>query len=176
MYSKEFKTKVVNEIIAGLPIKRAARTYNIERHTVQNWVRSAGITVPARKQWITEEQKLEAIKQVETGISVRQVAETFNVAEQTIYNWIRNKKHVFAVYSIQRRKSETEGTEIMPRSTDEKDIKLQNRSLKEENEFLRAKVAYLEELMKLNNLSPGNFKKKLDMKPSTEQLNEKQEV
>ena len=55
MYSKEFKTKVVNEIIAGLPIKRATRTYNIERHTVQNWVRSAGITVLASKQWITEE-------------------------------------------------------------------------------------------------------------------------
>lgn len=86
MYSKEFKTKVVNEIIAGLPIKRAARTYNIERHTVQNWVRSAEITVPASKQWITEEQKLEAIKQVETGICVRQVAETFNITEQTIYN------------------------------------------------------------------------------------------
>ena len=107
---------------------------------------------------------------------MRQVAETFNITEQTIYNWIRNKEHVLAVYSVQRRKSETEETEIMPRSTDEKDIKLQNRSLKEENEFLRAKVAYLEELMKLNNLSPGNFKKKLDMKPSTEQLNEKQEV
>lgn len=159
-----------------MPIKKAARIYNIDRHTVQQWLRRAtGLISQPRKHRVPDEQKLVAIKQVESGISVPRVAEAFNVTDQTAFNWVKNKTRILAVNSIQGLNLQIEGTDTMPRSADAKDIKLQNRSLKEENEFLKAKVAYLEELMKPSNIPAGNFKRKLVMKPLTEQLKEEQE-
>ena len=52
------------------------------------------------------------------------------------------------------------GKETEPvRAADDKDTKQHIRDLKDENEFLKAKVAYLEALMELNGTPASGFKK-----------------
>lgn len=51
-------------------------------------------------------------------------------------------------------------------AADDKDTKQHIRDLKDENEFLKAKVAYLEALMELNGTPASGFKKKSSIKPS----------
>ena len=49
---------------------------------------------------------------------------------------------------------------------DDKDTRQYIRDLKDENEFLKAKVAYLESLMELNGTPAASFKKKHNTRPS----------
>ena len=56
--------------------------------------------------------------------------------------------------------------------SDDKDTKRHIRDLKEENEFLKAKVAYLEALMELNGTPVSSFKKKRNTRPSTKSSEE----
>lgn len=60
-------------------------------------------------------------------------------------------------------------------AADDKDTKQHIKDLKDENEFLKAKVAYLEALMELNGTPVSGFKKKLDTGPSTESSNKESE-
>ena len=50
-------------------------------------------------------------------------------------------------------------------ASDDKDTKQHIRNLKDENEFLKAKVAYLEALMEINGTPAVGFKKKRDTMP-----------
>ena len=52
-------------------------------------------------------------------------------------------------------------------SKEEHDLKRYNRDLKNENEYLRAKVAYLESLMELSGIPATGFKKNSVIKLST---------
>ena len=169
MYSEEFKTNVVKDIMNGMPIKVAARTYKIERHTVQKWVRRANGEPVIVNHWKSPEEKLQILKEVEEGMSIAKAAKTFNISEQTIRNWIDKRTELLAINSVQGNNFSC-GTESLMARENERDIKLQNRSLKQENEYLKAKVAYLEKLMELSNVPAKNFKKKQDMKPLTESL------
>lgn len=168
-YEEEFKRKVVDEVLGGMPITRAARAYKIERHTIQKWVRrETGLVAMPSWDGVMDERKLEAVGQVEAGVSAVRVAQAYGVAEQTVRRWVADKKRILAVCTVRRIYSGAEEATAMPTRADEKDMRLQNRSLKEENEFLKAKVAYLEELMRLGDIHAHDFKKKAVTKRSTE--------
>ena len=61
-------------------------------------------------------------------------------------------------------------------TTDDKDTKQHLQDLKDENEFLKAKVAYLEALMEYSGTPVSGFKKKSSIKPSIKSLEEGSET
>ena len=61
-------------------------------------------------------------------------------------------------------------------SKEECDLKRYNRVLKSENEYLRARVAYLEALMELSGVPASGFKKNSDIKPLTGSSDRKSET
>jgi len=175
MYSREFKENVVNDILDGMAIKEASRVYNVDRHTVQKWFRRANGELPLVNHWKSPEEKIQILQDVGKGMSIAKAAITYNISEQTIRNWIGKRTQILAISSVQGNNSII-GAELLMASENEKDIKLQNRNLKQENEYLKAKVAYLERLMELSNVPARNFKKKRDMKQSAESLNQESQT
>ena len=101
MYTEEFKANVVKDITEGMPIKAASRVYNIERHTVQKWVRRANGEPTIVNHWKSPEEKLQILKKVEEGMSIARAAITFNISEQTIRNWIDKRTELLAINSVQ---------------------------------------------------------------------------
>ena len=61
-------------------------------------------------------------------------------------------------------------------ASDDKDTKQHIRDLKDENEFLKAKIAYLEALMELNGIPVSGFKKKSSTRPSIKSSEEESET
>ena len=96
---------------------------------------------------------------------------------------MRDRDRIFAIYSSQRQLPVNTGITQCPReelpavsTTDDKDTKQHLRDLKAENEFLKAKVAYLEALMEYSGTPVSGFKKKSGIKPSTKSSEEGSET
>ena len=109
-----------------------------------------------------------------SGLTARQVAELNNLSLNTIYAWRKDQDRIFAVYSSQGQMPLNAGIMIRPReevpaviTPDDKDTKQHIRDLKEENRYLKARVAYLEALMELNGTPVSDLKKKRNTRPST---------
>ena len=121
---------------------------------------------------------------IETGdLTHRQIAELKHINLYTIRNWIKDKNRILAVYSSQGHlpmitgSSNNSGEETETVSVaDDKDTKQHIRDLKNENEFLKAKVAYLEALMEINGTPVAGFKKKSNTGPSTKSSEEASEM
>ena len=121
---------------------------------------------------------------IETGdLTHRQIAELKHINLYTIRNWIKDKNRILAVYSSQGHYSKNTGLSSSPgeetdtvSAADDKDTKQHIRDLKDENEFLKAKVAYLEALMELNGTPASGFKKKSSIKPSIKSSEEESET
>ena len=103
---------------------------------------------------------------------IRQIARKKGISQNTICRWVKEKKHILAVYSTEGQHPATAVT-WKPEPLEDKmarkehpDAKAENKTLREENQYLKAKVAYLEKLMELSGTPAGEFKKKLDSKPS----------
>ena len=61
-------------------------------------------------------------------------------------------------------------------AADDNDTKQHIKALKDENDFLKAKVAYLEALMELNGTPVSSFKKKSSIRPSIKSSEEESET
>ena len=59
--------------------------------------------------------------------------------------------------------------EMMPRKVSGEDLKKENKALREENEFLKDKVAYLEALYEIIKQDPSNVMEKKDFPRSGKQ-------
>ncbi len=178
-YSLKTRQEVLAQINQGATIKEASQMYNITQQTISNWLKSSSDCLTeagtAHKHHDLEE-KVEVLQLVASGdLSVSQIAELKNINRHTINGWIKDKSRILAVYSFQERRllqaaktiDSGEETTVMSRP-DDKDSKQHIRDLKKENEFLKAKVAYLETLMELNGTPASGFKKKLNTRPSTQ--------
>lgn len=169
-YSLKIRTEVVNQVHQGMTALEVSQMYNISRNTVANWLKHSDQYLnenrTARKQYDIEE-KIEVLRLIEEGdLTQRQIADLKQINLYTIRNWIKDKNRIFAVYSSQGRNpittssSDSPGEETQPVSAaDDKDTRQHIRNLKDENEFLKAKVAYLEALMELNGTPASGFKK-----------------
>ena len=130
------------------------------------------------------EEKIEILRLVEKGdLSVPQIADLKNINQYTIQNWIRDKRRILTVYSSQEQRSMNDDLSISSGeeaesvgTADNKDTKQHIRDLKDENEFLKAKVAYLEALMELNGTPASGFKKKSSTRPSIESSKKESET
>ena len=177
-YSLKIRQEVVDLVQQGKKIKAVSLAYNISTETISCWVRSQDHYLGESrygKQPFDLEDKVAVLSLVEAGdLSVRQIADLKNISVKTIRSWIKDKGRILAVYSSQGHNppidvsSKSPGEELSPlRTADDKDTKQRIRDLKNENEFLKARVAYLEALMEIKGIPASEFKKKPSTRPST---------
>ena len=186
-YSKKIRTEVINHVHQGMTVLEVSQMYNLSKHTVDNWLKHPdkylNETRTARKPFDIEE-KADVLRLIEEGdLTHRQIADLKQINLNTIRNWIKDKNRILAVYSSQGHlpmitgSSNSSGEETETVSVaDDKDTKQHIRDLKNENEFLKAKVAYLEALMEINGTPLAGFKKKSNTGPSTKSSEEASEM
>ncbi len=188
-YSVETKKQVVKLVQQGMTIRAASRIYGIDRKALGKWVKYPEkylVEKPAGCRPYSIVEKLEVLQLAEENqLSARQIAGLKKINYHTVSDWIRDKEHILALYSSQGHSSlntvvttkNSPGKEASAVcAANDKDTKQHIRDLKKENEFLKAKVAYLEALMELNGTPVSGFKKKLNIKPSTESSEEASET
>ena len=170
-YSLKFKEEVLKQVRQGMSLREASRRYKVSCSGLRKWVMAPpGSTGKARIKHRTYsiELKVEVLRLLEDGkISVPQIADFKNINQTTIYGWIRDKPRIFAVYSSQgQRYTGTREEMRFMGMSDDRDTKQHIRALEDENEFLKAKVAYLEALMEISGIPASGVKKKPGIKPS----------
>lgn len=181
MHDLKVKEAAIKKIEQGMSVMSISRELNIPRQTVQNWIKKHGgcsTTSYTRKKHYSLEKKIETINLWNKGVPIREISEQQDIGRKTISKWIRDRNRLLAVYSVQEAYP---GVMISPdrmmnsekrlpdmSSKEERDLKRYTRELKSENEYLKAKVAYLEALMELSGIPAAGFKKNSVIKPSTE--------
>ena len=186
-YSLKTKKEVINYVHQGLTILEISQMYGLSRQMIANWLKHPDKYLNdtrTKRQPFDIEEKVEVLRLIEVGeLTLRQIAELKQINRYTIRNWIKDKNRILAVYSSQGYHpittglSNSPGEETEPVSAaNDKDTKQHIRDLKDENEFLKAKVAYLEALMELNGIPASGFKKKSNTKPSTKSSEEVSET
>ena len=151
-YSLKTKKEVVRQVRQGMKIVRATQIYGINRNTIWRWVKDP-------EKYLREP---------------RHPARQKDLSLHRLSAKMREQERLFAVYSSQGRKPANTGTGTVPgeevyamSAVDDKDTKQHIRDLKKENEYLRARVAYLEALMELTGTPVPELKKKRSTRPST---------
>lgn len=186
-YSLRMRNEVLDQVRQGKTYTEVSQMYGVSRQAISSWLKASEKTAD-EKQSICKRYDIEEIIKIlhlaeEEGLSASQIADLKKLNHSTVRNWIQDKNRIFAVYSSQRQRlrgtdmTQCPGEEIaeMSKPTD-KDTRQHIRDLKEENEFLKAKVAYLEALMELNGTPVSSFKKKHNIKPSTKSSEEGSEM
>lgn len=120
----------------------------------------------------TEEFRVQCVLEYEGGKSISAIAKEHGIPRTSVQNWcMRSKDNILAEYYSNRRRR-TDGTrsseaeiaiipeEIMPRKVSPEDLKKENKALREENEYLKDKVAYLEALYEIIKQDPASVMKK----------------
>lgn len=175
-YSLQLRRQVLDQIHQGMNPSEAARLFGITDETARIWMKNPEKYLSEDQGKLYDlEEKVRVIRWLETGeVTARQITEQKGISARTISKWIADKRRILALYSSQEQtsvkldktKSSGEEEPIVSKS-DKKDEKQYNRSLKEENEFLKAKVAYLEAVMELKGIPLSELKKKRSTRPST---------
>ena len=177
-YSLQTKKEIVEQIHQGMKISKVAAMYGVSCHTIGNWLKSPEKYLSETRRTNTPfdlGEKVRILRLMESsGLTARQVAELNNLSLNTIYAWRKDQDRIFAVYSSQGQMPLNAGIMIRPReevpaviTPDDKDTKQHIRDLKEENRYLKARVAYIEALMELNGTPVSDLKKKRNTRPST---------
>lgn len=176
-HNQNAKLMVLDEIRKGTCIRTISEMSGIPYKTVWRWMNDSDdpvINENRVKNRYHHDQKTEILQLVETGrFTIPQIAAMKNIGQATIEEWIADKTRIRALYSSQGKhlmyevKTSNPGKEASAMGTpDDKDTRQYIRDLKDENEFLKAKVAYLESLMELNGTPAASFKKKHNTRPS----------
>ena len=186
-YSIRIKKEVINHVHQGMTVLEVSQMYNLSRNTVENWLKYPDKYLNETRTGLKPfdiEEKVNVLRLIEEGdLTHRQIADLKQINLHTIRNWIKDKSRILAVYSSQGHLpkntvlSSSPGEETEPVSAaDDKDTRQHIRDLKDENEFLKAKIAYLEALMELNGTPASGFKKKSSIKPSIKSSEEESET
>ena len=91
-FTKEFKEAVCRRVEQGTPLKKVARTYNVDAALVRQWRdawRDAGPDVFAKngQRKFTKEFKEAAARRVEQGTPVKEVARACRVTPHKVRQW-----------------------------------------------------------------------------------------
>ena len=176
-YSNKVRAEVMKALSEGMTASKASQVYNISQQTISNWRKNPdrylnGSWSEYRAHDI--EEKIEVLRLIEMGTqSIRQIARARGISQNT-----KDKKRILAVYSTEGQHPvaavtwKPEPLEDKMARKEHPDVKAENRTLREENQYLKAKVAYLEKLMELSCTPAGEFKKKPDSRPSEPSLSQ----
>ena len=120
----------------------------------------------------TLEEKIEIIRFKEQGHSISQAAKEFGISHSTVSEFYKNRDEIRARYYAGMRRQdgcyitadvEVITEELMPRKVSAEDLKNESKALREENEYLKDKVAYLEALYEVIKQDPASVVKKTKM-------------
>ena len=129
----------------------------------------------------TEEFRVQCILEYEAGKSISAIAKEHGLPRTSVKNWcLRSKDNILVEhYAGKRRRTDgikASGAEVvivpeeaMPRKVSGEDLKKEKKALREENEFLKDKVAYLEALYEIIKQDPSSVMKKKDFPRSGKQ-------
>ena len=177
-YSLTTKLSVLQQVSQGMSIAEASQFYKITQQTIRKWAKAPDNCfhiklAPHTKYSI--EQKIEILRLYEeSDLSIKKFSDLYAINYTTVRDWIRDKERLLAVYSSRRQSPVKPG--IVKNSgkeagsvpiTNDNDTQQHIRDLKDENEYLKARVAYLEALMEINGTPVSGFKKKRNTRPST---------
>ena len=144
-YSLQTKKEVVDKIHQGTNIAKVAAMYGVSRQSIINWTRSP-------EKYLSETRQAHTPFDLEEKVRILRMMELSGQGQVPVNTGI----------------TISPGEEVPSVSTpDDKDTKQHIRGLKEENEYLKARVAYLEALMELNGTPVSELKKKRNTRPST---------
>ncbi len=185
-YSNKVRTEVMKALSEGMSGSKASQVFNISQQTISNWKKNPDWYLNGKQEEYRPhdiEEKVEVLRLIEMGTQpIRQIARKKGISQNTICRWVKEKKHILAVYSTEGQHPATAVT-WKPEPLEDKmarkehpDAKAENKTLREENQYLKAKVAYLEKLMELSVTPAGEFKKKLDSKPSKPSSNQEPDM
>ena len=185
-FSLKVKKEVLEQVNNGMSVSEASRKYNVARTTISNWLKAPENYLKedrSENQPYDLEEKIDVIRLFDKGdLSVQQIAKIKNLKYHTIRHWIQDKNHILALYSSQGKIDKdyelpkSPGEEDFVSISDNKDTKQHIKDLKNENELLKAKVEFLEELMELNGTPVSSFKKKIYTKPLTDSSEKESET
>ena len=177
-FSLKVKKEILSLVNNGMSVSEASRKYGVARTTISKWLKDPENFLKedrGENQPYDIEDKIDVIRLFDKGdLSIHQIARIKNLKYHTIRHWIKDKNHILALYSSQGQSNtiyelpKSPGEEDFVSMSDNKDTKQHIKDLKNENELLKAKVEFLEELMELNGTPVSSFKKKLYTKPSTD--------
>ena len=113
------------------------------------------------------EEKVQCILAIDAGLSIHRVSLEFNKNLSSVQNWYRSKDELLALYYSQQHPSESDTSSLevawevqMDKEQADKELVKKNKALAKENEYLKDKVAYLENLNKILKERTGPAKKK----------------
>ncbi len=173
----EKRKEILAALSNGVTVSEASIRYHVSTSSIYNWrlePEKSLVCSPRQPHVYSSEEKMEVLRQVEEGAgSIREIAEANRISSVTLRNWIRDKNQILAVYLAEEQLSlalegnnSVEAQQTMASKKDIRTLSAENKSLKDENLYLKAKIAYLEKLMELNGTPAPEFKKKQDTRPS----------
>lgn len=181
-YNKLLKEEILKEIANGLGVREAAKKYHVHRTTIYHWLRGTSLVNTFERNIYSIKEKYDVIKQIESeGKKIREIASETDIKAGTIRNWIKDKNHIYAVYYTEKHSGSEDSKSYSVKERQDMDSKdgtfdehLENKALREENQYLKAKIMYLEKLMDLNGTPAPDFKKKRGTAPSERSQKEKE--
>jgi transposase len=199
-YSLEEKIKFLDRYQQANSIAEAARDVGVKEAAARYWIenrlqlrqeyeRSLQPNSSAERisyQKVSLQLKLQCIRAIEAGLSFRQAAKKFHTAKSSVQNWYKEKEELLALYYT--RQGEVEEIDTLTPSTAileevrmdsdqaEKDLARTIRAQAQEIEYLKDRVAFLENLNDILKERTGGAKKKNVLKQSKEALPEEEQT
>lgn len=180
-HTKEEKKDILDALREGRSIREVTKAYDVSYASIHRWRLTEGELDIPRQSYTLKEKAEILIEMEEEGLSDAEAAATADVNISTIRTWKKARPRILAAYhaqgseksamtmqakvmqsayAVEHKKSECENT-AMDRN--------EERALKRENEYLKAKNAYLESLLESLGYEPEKLKKKGNTRQSQEQ-------
>ena len=182
-HTKEEREEILKALESGESMSSVIVRYDVSYDSIRRWriESGSGIEPTSRRSYTVKEKAEILIRMEEEGRTAQEAAELEGVSIETIRTWQRAKARILAAYkalgpekaSIARQSIVMKNayTIAQPALTEDNPgmDKKEEKALRKENEYLKAKTAYLDSLLKNLGYEPSQLKKKENMKRSQTQ-------
>ena len=180
-HTKEEKKEILDALREGRSMQDVTKAYDVSYASIHRWQLTEGESDIPRQSYTLKEKAEILIAMEEAGLSDTEAAATADVNISTIRTWKRAKPRILAAYYAQgsEKSAKTMQAKVMQSAygVEHEQSECENtfmdrneeRALKKENEYLKAKNAYLESLLESLGYEPGKLKKKVNTRQFQEQ-------
>lgn len=180
-HTKEEKKEILDALREGRSMQDVTKAYDVSYASIRRWrLTEGGLDIPRQSYTLKEKAEI-LIAMEEAGLSDTEAAATADVNISTIRTWKKAKPRILAAYHAQgsEKSARTMQAKVMQSAygVEHEQAECENtfmdrneeRALKKENEYLKAKNAYLESLLESLGYEPGKLKKKGNTRQFQEQ-------
>ena len=182
-------------------IVAAAKEVNVQVGTSRYWVRmekqlreaySSSLSIKnsvKTNNKLSLEEQLECIKEVEQGLSYRKIAYQHNCSKSVVQGWYKRRDSLLALYYTQNDANKVNndlknleptpcvvGEDKVPRDEVNKDLSKKIKTQAKEIEYLKDKIAFLENLNKIIKERTEPIKKKIVLQQSNDVSNREEKT